>query len=298
MTTPSQSHVKRAGDSSMPERVIFNFLERCNMSCPYCYCPFDGRASDITLWKRIVDRLAQWDVKSITFGGGDPFLYRRFSELLRYAREASSSLNFVQVDTNGYGLRRHDYSDVRQFVDLLGLPLDGADSGTHGTLRADARHFDLICRLIHDLSTENIQLKVNTFVCTRNVEQLTAIATLLEPYNVRIWSLYQAWSLGPGADYVRGLALPEHRFLTAARAAQRAYSKGEVEIGSINYRKRSYFFVSQTGRCYTIHREDSSKYVDLGNVFDNSVLDKWHEHCSPEIMRERIQRRTTLTRKT
>lgn len=86
-------------------RVSFNFLAKCNMQCEYCYIPFGGTETDPALWLAIVDRLHSVGVRSVTFGGGDPFKYRGFRELLTQSR---SLFEFIQVDTNGYGLRDAD----------------------------------------------------------------------------------------------------------------------------------------------------------------------------------------------
>src|SRR5688572_4874076 len=112
------------GASNAPFRVVFNFLERCNMQCPFCYLPFDGERSSLADWKNIVDRLHAWNVSSITFGGGDPLRYREFPELLSYAAHLESRARFIQLDTNAILLRSEHYSLLEQTVDLLGLPLD------------------------------------------------------------------------------------------------------------------------------------------------------------------------------
>ena len=58
------------------ERVNFNFAAKCNMACRFCYVPFDGEEGSEVEAFAVVDELLARDVKSITFAGGDPLMFR------------------------------------------------------------------------------------------------------------------------------------------------------------------------------------------------------------------------------
>ena len=87
-------------------RVCVNFAERCNMSCSYCYIPFDGVAPNLEEAKQVVNRLHAMQAESITFGGGDPLIYDWFVDLLRYTRSKFGSNMFIQLDINGLSFQK------------------------------------------------------------------------------------------------------------------------------------------------------------------------------------------------
>jgi MoaA/NifB/PqqE/SkfB family radical SAM enzyme len=275
-----------------PERVNFNFLAKCNMSCPYCYCPFDGEEGDVGLWKKIVDRIVSWGCFSITFGGGDPFLYSEFSELLTHANKRRGLLKFIQVDTNGIGVRAHHYPSIKENVDLLGLPLDGSDNATHGLMRSNLKHFDKVINLLTELSRMSVPIKINTVVSRRNVDDLGDLLELLSHFQIRIWSLYEFWPLGLyGSVHKEEYAVPHELFLERAQWIRETCEFAQVEIGSIDKRSRAYFFVSQTGRAYAIKSSNVEEYVELGSVFDDEVIDRWDLQADRSQMLDRVVNR-------
>src|SRR5712664_2010500 len=151
-----------------PRRINFNFLEKCNMACAFCYCPFDGERAGLETWKRIIDHFKSWDLRSITFGGGDPFSYDGFTDLLTYTKFAFDPELFVQVDTNGIGLAGA-LDSIRANASLLGIPLDGSSPAIHGRMRGQQKHFQVITELLSELATTGIRVKVNTLVSDVNI---------------------------------------------------------------------------------------------------------------------------------
>jgi MoaA/NifB/PqqE/SkfB family radical SAM enzyme len=134
--------------NAIPARVCFNFTRRCNMQCPYCYIPFGDQKSDLRVWKKIVDRVVEWHVEAITFGGGDPFMYGQFRDLLLYC----FGKLFIHVDTNGINLKDPDFELMQKGVALLGLPVDGSNAAVHGVMRDDLTHFKSV---IHNIVRTN-----------------------------------------------------------------------------------------------------------------------------------------------
>lgn len=275
--------------SRPPARVCFNFLAKCNMVCPYCYCPFDANEAGIDTWKRIIDHIARWGTKSITFGGGDPFLYDDFPELLSYTAQ-SGRISIIQVDTNGICLAKGDYPLIKATVDLLGIPLDGSNSEIHRSMRLHASHFDIVHRLLGDLTEAGVSIKINTVVSKKNIDDLENLAEVLSLFQIKIWSLYEFWALGPwGLEHAAEHSLSSEYFLEKAEYIRDKCRFARVEIGSVEDRRRAYFFVSHAGRVYTIDRVDPCKYVELGSIFDEGVLEAWAAHTCEDNVASRIR---------
>lgn len=183
-----------------PSRISFNFADKCNLSCPFCYVPFDRKAGGLELWKRIIDIAFLWQVKTITFGGGDPFIYPDFPDLLRYTFEKFCGEIFIQVDTNGLCLKESHYQLLSETSTLLGLPLDGSTEDVSKSVRNNQSHHVIVLRHLESLQAKEVSLKINTLVCRQNIGDVGNVAKIVMHHSVSIWSLYEFWPIGPIAN--------------------------------------------------------------------------------------------------
>lgn len=271
-------------------RVNFNFTARCNMHCPYCYVPFNGRETRLRDWKAIVDRIREFRPLSITFGGGDPFRYGDFVELLRYARDAAT---FIQVDTNGLNVREATLKEIVGLVELLGLPFDGSSPKMQQLMRGSPSHFNIVYRLLR-IAVNLLAVKVNTVVSRLNLAELPALRDMLCSSPPSAWSLYEFWPLADGLLNRDKYEVPHDDFLEAADAIERTTNFTVVEIGTVSDRMDTYFFVRNTGEVYTVAPGDPSRYLTLGSIFDDSTIQAWQQLGRSESMKARIQSRMSL----
>ena len=275
--------------NAVPARVCFNFAAKCNMRCPYCYIPFDGREAGVEVWKAVVDRVASWGSRAMTFGGGDPFLYGPFRELLVHAKNHGF---FIQVDTNALLMKDDDYDLTAKHVDLLGLPLDGSTPELHGAMRRHKKHFHTIVAALQNSRARNIPIKINTVVSSLNVGDLLNIAELLRLHKIERWALYEFWPLGQIAlDNALQYNISKESFLRETDKLREIVDFATLEIGSISVRHNSYFFVTHTGKAYTVNPNNHSEYVDLGSIFDEQVLKIWNEYANPALNTARLEPR-------
>jgi MoaA/NifB/PqqE/SkfB family radical SAM enzyme len=276
----------------VPARVIFTFLAACNMKCRFCYLNFGEPKSDLREWKRIVERIAEFGTESITFGGGDPFMYREFPRLLIEAKNLGFS--FIQVDSNGLALRPEHSEILRENCHLMGLPLDGSTSSLNDAIRGQKGHYEKVLSSLKELAEEKIPLKLNTVVCRQNVKDLANMAGLLGPFPLSVWSLYEFWSIGPSTEVANDFGVTNEEFQEATRSLQRFVPHIPLETGAVETRRRCYFFVTHTGRAYTIDPADSSKYLTFGSIFDDAITEKWQSLAEPGLTANRIAARMNV----
>ncbi len=167
-----------------PARISFNFTNKCNLSCSFCYMPFDRKESRFELWKKIVEMAYLWKIESITFGGGDPYVYPRFPDLLRYTYDQFSGKIFIQVDTNGMRMNKSHYRLLSETNSLLGLPLDGSTEEINEMIRSNPYIHRNTLRHLESLKEHKVNTKINTLVCNHNISDITNIAKILTRYDV------------------------------------------------------------------------------------------------------------------
>lgn len=266
-----------AQDSESPLfRASFNFTSKCNLSCRFCYIPFDSHTTDDQISMRVVARLAELGAKSITFGGGDPLKYQSLVKLLVHAREVG--ISHIQVDTNALGWSSKELlSQVGELVNVVGLPLDGPTPEVHAAMRSHRRSWaDSISAAV--FLKGRTAVKINTVVGAPNIGSLSDLANMVNWISPQIWSIYEFWEVGRIAQENSQLyALNGSEFVAAAESIRSMFDVAEtyVEVGRVDERSPSYFFVTDTGSVYAIDPYDSSKYSDLGSVFDDKILERW-----------------------
>jgi sulfatase maturation enzyme AslB (radical SAM superfamily) len=265
------------------------------MNCPFCFAPSKDQTcsepTSLLQWKRIIDLLHSWAVEGITFSGGDPFAKEDFPELLSYTHESSNRTVFIQVDTNGIGIKPNHFTPLKKCVDLLGLPLDGARPEIHCLLRGE-NHFKIMIHLLPELVRHQIPLKINTIVSNKNIESLEEIGYLLKSIPVKIWSLYEFWSLGKvGIANPSEFEIPHSLFTEKTNTIISQFPNLPIEINSIQNRRSAYFFVNDQSIAYTIDKKDPSRYSILGSIFSEDVLVKWLQEADPLAVQKRLEQR-------
>jgi MoaA/NifB/PqqE/SkfB family radical SAM enzyme len=134
---------------TFPQSVSLTITNACNLRCRMC-----GQWSEegyiraqpgvirselrLTDWKRLIDEIADHNLKSVLMRGGEVFLYPDIIPLLEYIREKDL---FVSIDTNGTRLARHAPDLVRIGNMHLTVSVDGPEEihdsvrGVKGTFR-------------------------------------------------------------------------------------------------------------------------------------------------------------------
>jgi MoaA/NifB/PqqE/SkfB family radical SAM enzyme len=250
--------------------------------------PFDGKDSNLLMWQRIIEQCKEWNPRIITFGGGDPFFYKDFYLLLKSTMD---NRVFIQVDTNGLGLKISHLPIIKQTVQLLGLPIDGTEE-VHGRVRGHASHFNIVLNWLQRFSDEGVPIKINTVVTKLNIHDLDNIAQILIKFPIRTWSLYQFWPLGFGKYQQEQLNVSKQEFLDATRLISDKYNFTKIEVSPISNRLLGYFFVAHTGRVYVMDKHNPEEYVELGSIFDKDILLKWQKHGDYDALNSRATLRT------
>lgn len=111
------THVRVESDATRgfrrraPRVAMFGITNRCNLACAFCSRDV-GRASEWTIASayEVLAGLAAAGTLEVAFGGGEPFVFRGFGELVRRLRDTTPLA--VHVTTNGALLETVDWADL------------------------------------------------------------------------------------------------------------------------------------------------------------------------------------------
>lgn len=261
----------------MIERICLNFHQYCNMSCPFCYIPFDKTDTyDFDNTLNVIKRISELGAHTITIGGGDPFAYSGLPDLVKNAKIAGL---FTHVDTNILSMSKEKLRLALPYLDMIAIPFDGPPV-MHDRLRARRGHFASVVSSAYDIQEAkeefSFQLKINTMLCNTNKNSIPFLSELVNSFSADRWSIYQYWRLHNDAYRGQDFDLDNREYEDALSSAARL-APAAVEKNHIEARVNTYLFVSHNGAAYTHDPQDPNKYVGLGSIFEDLTIDQWHQ---------------------
>ncbi len=114
----------------VPGQLIIQLTDYCNASCPQCgmrrNAPFRRTLLSLDDVRRIIDHAAVSGITSLSFTGGEPFLFPdELITLIRYAGE--TGIRYVRTGTNGFLFKNPDRPDFTADITRLAEALAATD---------------------------------------------------------------------------------------------------------------------------------------------------------------------------
>jgi MoaA/NifB/PqqE/SkfB family radical SAM enzyme len=161
--------------------IDFHITAKCSQACPYCWGPrrFPNPVDTETA-QRIITRIKGLGVRRVVFTGGDPLQRSDTPGLIRFAKEMGLE---TALSTTGDYVTPEVLNHVSPYLDLISLPLDGSTEEINSKTK-HPRHYSAIMRSLDWLrSYPEIDVKVCTPVTRHNLNDIPAIAGLVEKYS-------------------------------------------------------------------------------------------------------------------
>lgn len=251
------------------------------MRCEWCYVPFRPKDSEVPNRSKllaVMGSLISQGVSIVTIGGGDPTVYPFWGEI---AREAKLGGVFVHLDTNGIGLRADESTRLvlNEFVDLLGLPLDGPNADVHFSMRGRSGHFEATLDKLRWVAASGVKTKINTIVSRCNLKSMPCMLELISKLSPTRWSIYEYWPLVDGGKSRMAHQLNEGEFAQLFTIIPAAIGSTQIEINPRLSRRLTYPIVSHDGEVYVHSRTDESRFDKLGSIFTSGTLERGFALC-------------------
>ena len=106
-----------------PVSVEWDISYKCNLSCLHCRnATSRGSYRPFSFYKYIIDEVVKLAPDFLTIGGGEPFLYPKLIDLLKYGR--SKNLK-IRILTNGTLVTRELVNKIKDLIWGVSVSLDG-----------------------------------------------------------------------------------------------------------------------------------------------------------------------------
>ncbi|MGA5003213.1 radical SAM protein [Streptomyces arboris] len=164
--------VPKARWSRAPRQVSIALTNACDLACPFCYAPKSAAMLDTDRLCAWLDELDAEGCLGVGFGGGEPTLYRRLTQVCRHAADRTRLA--VTMTTHAHRFTLELIDALAGTVNFIRVSVDGVGA-TYESLRG--RPFaDLIQHLTW--IAQAFPFGINCVVNARTVPELDAVADL------------------------------------------------------------------------------------------------------------------------
>jgi AdoMet-dependent heme synthase len=184
-----------------PYIAIWETTQACDLACLHCRACAQPKRHPLELstdeGKRLIGQIAEMKVPVFVLTGGDPIKRPDLFELIEYATEIGVRVSMTPSATP---LLTRDI--IRRLKDCglarLAVSLDGSNPEVHDAFRGMSGSFARTMEAIEWASEVGLPVQINTTFSRTNYEDFDAIAELIQPKKIALWSVFFLVPTGRG----------------------------------------------------------------------------------------------------
>ncbi len=240
--------------------AIWNFTNRCNLSCLHCYSKANLDDIDTLTTKKILDTLPQLKangIKFLIFSGGEPLTRRDIFDIAKRCKELGI---ITYLSTNGLYVKNSNANKILDSFNYIGISIDGSEEihdrfrGLKGSFRESIKAIDLLN------SYGKTKVGVRFTITKDTYGDLEFIFNLTEKHNIpKIYISHLVYS-GRGLDNLEMDISKEQRVEAVNYIIDKAFeyyeSSRDIEIVTGNMEMDAILFLDRFSKKYPEHREE------------------------------------------
>jgi MoaA/NifB/PqqE/SkfB family radical SAM enzyme len=275
----SKSTIKSSESNNLPvapKTVDFNVIGKCNLDCVWCWGPDHKTKHTLNAadWIETATQLRKMGTENIVITGGEPTLRKDLLEMV----EGFKGLGMrVTLSTNAMLLLNERNKKLLEYVDEIGIPLDGATEEMNNVMRKGNKEaFNLAIEAIKYIQEKhpNIKMTIRTVLSRKNLDDVQSIPNTLSQKGVDLtkfrWKIYQITPTGPREAQK---TLEENGWLISEEETKKIVdflkqSHPQMTISSLMSKEHDsrYLHIDPTGKITTLVGEDP-QHLEVGSVY-------------------------------
>ncbi|MFB6353569.1 MAG: radical SAM protein [Halobacteriales archaeon] len=311
MASPHGGHGPSGGRDldRTPLVLTWEVTQACDLTCDHCRADAQPDRDPAELstaeGKALLDDIAGFGRPPpiLVFSGGDPLKRPDLFELIEHATSLGLPTAVTPAPTpllDRTAIERFAEAGVRR----MALSLDGATAGAHDAFRGEDGSFETIRRAAADANDVGLSLQINTTVTAETVDDLPAIADLVEAVGAVMWEVFFLVPVGRGEALeqlspaeservmewlyrrqrdapFRVITVEAPHYRRVAMRVEAAESGRAVSVGSTRA-GHGFLFVSHAGEVYP------SGFLPerVGSVREDDVVSLYRESRALEALRD------------
>ena len=301
--------------------AIWNFTNRCNLSCLHCYSKADLDSKDVLSTQKIMDtlpRLKNSGVKFIIFSGGEPLTRKDLFDIALKCRELGI---ITYLSTNGLYVTKSNAQKIIDTFNYVGISIDGSEK-THDYFRGLQGSFRESMKSVKLLNSfDGAKVGIRFTITKDTYDDLEFIFELAEKENIpKIYISHLVYS-GRGLDNLEMDLSFEQRRRAVEFIIDKAFEyyndNRDIEIVTGNMEQDAILFLEKFGAKYPNLKDEMEKRliswggnsagrkllnIDsvgnvkpdpffpkvIGNIFDDNFEDIWQNEPIELLDRLRV----------
>ena len=249
--------------------AIWNFTNRCNLSCMHCYSKADLDAVDTLTTEMIMDTLPKLKtngVKFIIFSGGEPLTRKDLFDIAQRCRELGI---ITYLSTNGLYVGNKNAKKILDAFNYVGISIDGSEK-THDHFRGLDGSFKMSMEAVNLLNSfKDSKVGIRFTITKETYDDLKFIFELAEKENIpKIYISHLVYS-GRGLDNLEMDLTKEQRRVAVEYILDKAFeyyeSGRDIEIVTGNMEMDAILFLEKFGKKYPELKDTmKQRLVDWG----------------------------------
>ncbi|MFB6134404.1 MAG: TIGR04053 family radical SAM/SPASM domain-containing protein [Halanaeroarchaeum sp.] len=185
-----------------PFVLIWEVTQACDLECEHCRADAQPERHpaelDTAEGKTLLEEAASFgEGQLVVLSGGDPLVREDVPELIEYGTELGLRMTLTPSGTSslsGQMIERLDEAGLQR----LAVSLDGSSVERHDSFRGEDGTFEQTVAAAREARDRGVPLQVNTTVTRETVDDLPAIADLVEDLGAVLWSVFFLVPVGRG----------------------------------------------------------------------------------------------------
>lgn len=188
--------------SERPFVLVWEVTQACDLECKHCRADAQPERHpgelDTAEGKALLADAAEFgEGQIVVLSGGDPLLRDDLVELVRYGTDQGLLMTLTPSGTAS--LTPEVIDDLADAgLRRLAVSIDGATPDAHDEFRGENGSFRETVAAAKHARDVGLPLQVNTTVCQETVDELPALADLVENLGATLWSVFFLVPIGRG----------------------------------------------------------------------------------------------------
>jgi radical SAM protein with 4Fe4S-binding SPASM domain len=240
--------------------AIWNFTNRCNLSCLHCYSKAELDSVDTLSTEKIMDTLPKLKangVKFLIFSGGEPLTRHDIYDIAGRCKELGI---VTYLSTNGLYVKKSNAEKILDTFNYIGISIDGSEK-VHDAFRGLEGSFVASMKAV-DLLNSYGKTKVGIrFTITKDTyDDLAFIFDLAEKHNIpKVYISHLVYS-GRGLDNLEMDLSKEQRVTAVNYILDKAFeyheTERDIEIVTGNMEMDAILFYDRFAEKYPEHADE------------------------------------------
>jgi MoaA/NifB/PqqE/SkfB family radical SAM enzyme len=164
----------------------WEITKKCNLNCLHCISS-TGNKRELNEGSalKMINILKNWGCNELYFTGGEPLIRQDIFNLFKKAKENKMKIGVL---SNGILINNKNIKQIKNYVEELGISLDGASSKTNDLIRGE-NTFGKIINAINLAKKYEIPVTLYFTLCRLNIsdfENILEIVKSLKIDNIRV----------------------------------------------------------------------------------------------------------------